>query len=104
MKNDNLPKTFTSPSVHPRLDPLKFVHEAKLKTADGIKYVFCKDHGHKYDNGKNKGMYMPNQNDRDKWLATRLANSTAFKEKNKEDKPADKRKATEATPTPGSPP
>ena len=80
------------------------MQDGKLKTADGVKYVFCKDHGFKDENGNKSGMYMPTPHDHVKWLARKLVKRTAWKDKKKEANATGKRKATEATPNSSSPP
>ena len=80
------------------------MYSGKLNAVDDVKYVFCKEHGHKDKNSNKNGMYMPTPHDHAGWLAKILANNTAWKEKNKEAKAAGKRKSTKAIPTSGSPP
>ena len=49
-KNYNRPMKSTTTGVQPILQPCKFAQDKKLKTIDGVKYMFCKDHGLKDDN------------------------------------------------------
>ena len=103
-ENKNHSKKSTEPGVQPGQNPWNFMHEGKLKAVDGVKYVFCKNHGCKDENGKKTGMYMPTLHDQTEWLDKRLAKSTACKDKKKEAQFSGKCKSNEATFTSGSPP
>ena len=42
MKNNNYPNKSTTPGVQPGLELCNFLHNGKLETLYGVKFVFCK--------------------------------------------------------------
>ena len=61
------------------LDPWRFTHAGKLKTVDGVKYIWCPHHGHKDEDGKQSGMYMHDPHDHEDWLKQREDRAAAWK-------------------------